>query len=431
MSRWFETRYTPLGRLLGGLAAAAAIFATDPSRTHANVLLAGLFALYCVAAVNSARWHPSLRVRRRLPVRGVAGSPLTYIVEITNTGKRVERALVVRECLLEPDATLDIAVPTWPDEVSRENWFDRRVGFRRWLRARRWLTGATIDPSTAAELPPGAPLAVTVTLHPLRRGSIRLAAVEISRPDVLGIRFATVRIPLASDLLILPRIHPLARFSPAARGDGRPESAQRYARRSSGQEFHALREYRVGDPLKHIHWPASARRGQHVVKQFDGDDTAPWQLLLDPYAEPGPFEALIETAASLVRACGRFAGRTPNVTWLAPDEAESVGAAPRDEMTLLESLALRPRALIDTFDDVATRFSGPLVTTALFITAHRTAARVSFAARLCSMQSGSRVIIIDEVATSASGESSNVIRLRPACLGEDLANLVLGPDGTL
>jgi uncharacterized protein (DUF58 family) len=36
-------------------------------------------------------------------------------------------------------------------------------------------------------------------------------------------------------------------------------------------EFVALRDYRQGDPLRHIHWRSWARAGKPVVKEFEDE----------------------------------------------------------------------------------------------------------------------------------------------------------------
>ncbi len=42
-----------------------------------------------------------------------------------------------------------------------------------------------------------------------------------------------------------------------------------------------VREYVTGDPMKRIHWPTSARRGQLMVKEFEQDPQAEVWLFLD------------------------------------------------------------------------------------------------------------------------------------------------------
>jgi uncharacterized protein (DUF58 family) len=64
-----------------------------------------------------------------------------------------------------------------------------------------------------------------------------------------------------------------------------------------------VREYAPGDPLKRIHWPTSARRGQLMVKEFEQDPQAEIWIFLDaqqkaqaqkPFETPSiPLESLL------------------------------------------------------------------------------------------------------------------------------------------
>ncbi len=44
-----------------------------------------------------------------------------------------------------------------------------------------------------------------------------------------------------------------------------------------------VREYMPGDPMKRIHWPSTAHRGQFMVKEFEQDPQAEIWLFLDAY----------------------------------------------------------------------------------------------------------------------------------------------------
>jgi uncharacterized protein (DUF58 family) len=76
----------------------------------------------------------------------------------------------------------------------------------------------------------------------------------------------------------------------------------------SGEDFYALRRYVVGDDLRRVHWPSTARHDELMVRQ----DELPWQaratLLVDVRATTNTadsLELLVSAAASIVNACGR------------------------------------------------------------------------------------------------------------------------------
>jgi uncharacterized protein (DUF58 family) len=69
------------------------------------------------------------------------------------------------------------------------------------------------------------------------------------------------------------------------------------------EEFLALREYRPGDPLQHIHWKSFARTGRPIVKEFQDEFFERHALVLDTgtlQGENAAFEDAVAVAASFV-----------------------------------------------------------------------------------------------------------------------------------
>ena len=80
-------------------------------------------------------------------------------------------------------------------------------------------------------------------------------------------------------------------------------------------EIHGLRDYRVGDPQRRIHWKATARRNRLTVREYE--DAAPPRLLLvvDPWLPPDPsaddrrrLEEVLSLAAGVCREWRRESG---------------------------------------------------------------------------------------------------------------------------
>jgi uncharacterized protein (DUF58 family) len=63
-----------------------------------------------------------------------------------------------------------------------------------------------------------------------------------------------------------------------------------------------LREYKPGDELRHVHWKASARRRELVVKEYEGDSQPGLEVLLDLRCSQEQLEASLSliTALALV-----------------------------------------------------------------------------------------------------------------------------------
>src|SRR5262249_22532605 len=69
------------------------------------------------------------------------------------------------------------------------------------------------------------------------------------------------------------------------------------------QEFIQLRDYRPGDPLRHIHWPSFAKAGRPVVKEYQDEYFTRYALVLDTFGAvvaDDAFEAAVSVAASFV-----------------------------------------------------------------------------------------------------------------------------------
>lgn len=60
-----------------------------------------------------------------------------------------------------------------------------------------------------------------------------------------------------------------------------------------------VRDYRRGDPLKHVHWRTSARRGELVVREFDTEKRADVTVVAEVPADPDVADAIASVACSL------------------------------------------------------------------------------------------------------------------------------------
>jgi uncharacterized protein (DUF58 family) len=63
------------------------------------------------------------------------------------------------------------------------------------------------------------------------------------------------------------------------------------------EEFIALRDYRPGDPLKHVSWRATARLNKPVIKEFQDEFFVRHALVLDTFSERGETEAFEEAVS--------------------------------------------------------------------------------------------------------------------------------------
>jgi uncharacterized protein (DUF58 family) len=149
---------------------------------------------------------------------------------------------------------------------------------------------------------------VELALGAAPRGRYRLGPGRLLVDDPLGLTRVVLDLPAAGTLLVRPRVPELGvLFSDAG---GRGEAGRgRPVRRASGLEPHGVREYVEGEPLRAVHWPTSARRGQLMVRELEDSPRNGIAIVLDveKSAVAGPpgdssFDDAVRAAAGLVRA---------------------------------------------------------------------------------------------------------------------------------
>lgn len=113
-----------------------------------------------------------------------------------------------------------------------------------------------------------------------RRGLHSFGPAELRSGDPVGLRSAQRRLGAVDHLLVYPKLFTLLPEGLAARalvGD------ERAARRllEDPSRVAGVREYRAGDPVRHIDWRASARTSALLVRQFEPTVTLRVALFLD------------------------------------------------------------------------------------------------------------------------------------------------------
>jgi len=138
---------------------------------------------------------------------------------------------------------------------------------------------------------------VHAEITPLRRGPLRFKGVTVARPDPLGLFRGFVHLPAEQTVLILPKRYPLPCL--ALPGASRYQQGGVALAGSIGEseEFISLREYRRGDPLRHIHWKSWAKVGEPIVKEFQDEFFVRHALVLDTFAGPEKHEAFEEAVS--------------------------------------------------------------------------------------------------------------------------------------
>ena len=298
-----------MGRALLGTLVAVGLFALNPRITQAWLLAIVLLTLILVALAQAPFFRPRVRLRRQLPTCATVGRDVHYQVLIENHSQRTLSEFDVWE---RPPRLRVRDLLAGKDKGRRVLGLGS-LGFPRFVRFMRLRDGFASDRSSCAELAPGRQRWVRLSLMPLRRGYLGLTRLCLERVDPLGIFRAWREQQLPNRLLVLPRRFPV-RWQASYGRNKRPGSGRARSSATGGSnEFARLREYRPGDPMRHIHWRAWAHLETPVVMEFHQQAPGRSALILDTFVadslDTDAFEEAVSVAASFCGDTGWCDGR--------------------------------------------------------------------------------------------------------------------------
>ncbi len=302
---WRERRFTSAGLMMISLVGIMGFFSFETNRAMIYQVFALLLPLMGFAFVFSLFFRGRFHVRRELPRYATAGEKLIYTISVTNRTRHRQRGLLAMENIADPRPSMEEMLTTpEPDEAKRNAWDRRVMWFRfQWLVKQRKRAETGEFPLLPME--PGATVKNRTELMPLRRGRLNLSGMTITRPDPFGLLKAAVHIRNRQSLLILPRRYPVPALDLPGSRRFHPGGVALASSVGDSQEFFSVREYRPGDPLRHIHWKSWARAGKPVIKEFQDEFFVRHGLILDtfePNGETNVFESAVSVAASFVDA---------------------------------------------------------------------------------------------------------------------------------
>ena len=273
--------------------------------------LFGIFELYLVGAagvalviaalVTVARTRLRIDIARELhPPRVHAGGPSRVELRITNRGRRRSSLLRLKDPVGDGRSASVVVAPLGPGETVR----------------------------------------ATYRLPTETRGILAVGPLSIEVSDPFGLAATATRGAPVVELTVWPAIDEIASLPHTSGDDPHGGTDHPNALAAAGDDFYALRDYVVGDDLRHVHWRSTARRDELMVRQ----DEMPWQgratILLDTRADahtPDTFEAAVSAAASIVVACNKRRFLVRLLTTAGADTGSGAGAAHVEN--ILEELA--------------------------------------------------------------------------------------------
>lgn len=367
IGRRLRRRLTPAGQVLLGTSLTAGALGVDTRQSVAYQLSALGIALLLTAFLLLALHRGRYRATRHLPPFVTTDQPFTYRLHLWARWGALEGGHGVLEELeaVYPGPAAFRRPGAMGD--GQHNWFDRKVGYPRFVALVRQGMGASIPEVTLPAGPAVTEVEVRITATPLRRGFIYFTGTRLARPEALGLVRSLHHAAAPDRLLVLPRryaVPPLA--LPGSRQE-QPGGVTLSGHVGESEEFVATRDYRPGDPVRRIHWRGWARTGHPVVREYQDEFFVRHALVLDTFtAEASPaFEEAISLAASYVVTLPRsdslldlvFVGDRPHRL--------TTGRGTGEEQQLLEALAcLGPdgvdglQTLADTLLDHAFQVTG-------------------------------------------------------------------------
>lgn len=216
--------------------------------------------------------------------------------------RRTGRAVWVRRDLSSPQVEAGLTVHV---EVKVGST-GRRTGQ---LLVREEVAAALGSPHSFV-LDPLEPGAVRTVSYPVRtdsRGRHLLGPLHVRVPDPIRMVDLHRTVPSTTSVLVTPRTEPLPRIPLSGRRAGSGDNRTRDLRSGASPDV-TVREYRLGDDLRRVHWPTSARTGELMVRREEQEWQARCTLLLDNrrsshrgHGAASSMETAVGTAASILR----------------------------------------------------------------------------------------------------------------------------------
>jgi uncharacterized protein (DUF58 family) len=233
---------------------------------EAYVLAAAGVTLVLAALAQVLILQPRLRIRRSVrPDRVHVGNPARVEIDVASVG-RVRTPVLT---LVDP------------------------IGDRAGARLR------------LAPLPAGGSVRAAYRLPTRTRGEVAVGPLQVEVGDPFGLARRTERAADKVRLVVLPHVDRLRALPPPAGAEPLSGHEGKPGLGRSGDEFHTLRPYVVGDDIRRVHWPMSARSDDLVVRQDDEPRQGRLTVVLDVasgHTSSESFERMVSAAASVAAA---------------------------------------------------------------------------------------------------------------------------------
>jgi uncharacterized protein (DUF58 family) len=290
---WSRRRFTLAGLCVAGSFIIAGSVGVDVENTVTYQSFALLLGFLLSALASSLFFRATFSATRILPRIGTAGQPLHYRVQVKNLTTKKQTGLTLLEELADPR-------PAFQEWLAFQMAESKRVRPFRVTQRRRQnpFRRVKVNEAEVPPLPAHGGAETRVEMLPLRRGILRFTGMTLARPDPLGLFRSFSRVAAPQTVLILPRRYPLPPIALPGAMRYQEGGVALAANVGRSEEFVALRDYRHGDPLRHIHWRSWAKTGKPIVKEFEDEFFVRHALVLDTFDDE-PNSEVLEEAVSV------------------------------------------------------------------------------------------------------------------------------------
>ena len=303
LAHFLTHRIRPAGILLILLVPAAWILLPQFTIGPLFQLRTMIFVLLGASCLWTFFRRAKVSATRDLPRLATAGEPVRYRVTIRNTGRLKLTSAALLDMASDNRPSYHLFAHSKEPGEEKRNIFDRTFCYYRWEWLQKTLT--LFSNKASPPLPPlrsGESTSLNLTLTPNKRGIITLNDLRVCLPDPFGI-FQRCRKTTTgkNQLIVLPHRYRLPPLD--LPGSARFQLGGEAASSTIGQsgDFTSIREYRPGDPIRHIHWKSWARTGIPIVKEYEDVFFPRYGLVLDTFAaaeDADLFEEAVSMAAS-------------------------------------------------------------------------------------------------------------------------------------
>jgi uncharacterized protein (DUF58 family) len=228
------------------------------------LVLSLMLAFLVLSGVLSESALRGIALRRRIPCELHDGGVHPVVLEVSNLQRRVPAFAVVVE-----------------DHVRERGGVERPAGR-----------------VFALRIGPGQTESRAYRLRPTRRGEIELCRFRVSTRFPFGLFAKAMEIEAPEPGLVYPAIEAVE--APATLGSARGAGERVLGPRGVGSDVGGLRDFSPGDPLRRIHWRATLRQRELLVREIESEQDAEVELRLRTAAtSPGEeFERRVRWVAS-------------------------------------------------------------------------------------------------------------------------------------